>query len=93
MVSSEERLSDFIDRLNEERKPAENEYTTESEELKDLFSAVKLVRTLKEPAMPEAGFERRLIGYVTEKRRRKAGKTRKAGCEWPSWPRRPPSSS
>lgn len=78
MVSSEERLSDFIDRLNEERKPAENEYTTESEELKDLFSAVKLVRTLKEPAMPEAGFERRLIGYVTEKLAPKSRKNKKS---------------
>lgn len=61
MTSNEIKLSDFIDRLNAERKPDEDEHTTDSPELKELYRTVKRVRTLREPALPESDFSQRLV--------------------------------
>lgn len=60
MSCHEEKVSQFIDSLNEERKPAEDEYSTDSPELKVLYQTVKKVRTLKEPAMPDKDFPEKL---------------------------------
>ncbi|MFF2448202.1 outer membrane lipoprotein carrier protein LolA [Neobacillus sp. NPDC058068] len=66
MDSKEQKLSDYIDCLNAERKPDELEGYTDSENLEDLFQTVRLVRTLKEPAMPEANFQKKLTKAMEE---------------------------
>jgi outer membrane lipoprotein-sorting protein len=67
----EKIVSDFIDQLNIEKKPKEDEYTTDSDELKELFQTVKLVKSLKEPAMPGEDFPVRLVKAVEEQVSRK----------------------
>ncbi|WML38259.1 sigma-E factor regulatory protein RseB domain-containing protein [Neobacillus sp. OS1-2] len=78
MEQSERKLSNFIDRLNEEQKPDEDERSTDSEELKELFQTVRMVRSLKEPAMPTPGFQMKLTKAVEEKvSQKKPGKHKK----------------
>ncbi|MCM3570521.1 sigma-E factor regulatory protein RseB domain-containing protein [Neobacillus mesonae] len=60
MNQNEKRLSDYIDRLNDEQRPDEDEYSTDSEELRELFQTVKKVRSLKDPAMPGPEFAKKL---------------------------------
>ncbi|WP_028608550.1 LolA family protein [Paenibacillus harenae] len=61
MKDNEQKLSDYIDRLNAEQKPDEDEYSANSEELKELYRSVRLVRSLKEPAMPGTDFHKNLV--------------------------------
>ncbi|MFC5601752.1 outer membrane lipoprotein-sorting protein [Sporosarcina koreensis] len=74
MRNDEKRLSEFIDRLNAERKP--DALSEENGELEELYSTAKLVRSLKEPEMPDSDFEERLIGSVSEHWRKKAPRKR-----------------
>lgn len=60
MNNKEKRLSDYIDSLNEERKPVAHEGGTTSPEMEELFETVRLVRSLKEPSMPERQYSERL---------------------------------
>lgn len=60
----ERQISDYIDSLNAERKAEE---PTNSEELAKLMTTVRLVRTLKEPEMPDSGYPQRLAQAVTQK--------------------------
>lgn len=64
MRNDEQKLSDYIDRLNKEKKPDEDEQSTETEELKELYQTVRLVRSLKEPAMPGADFKKKLVHSI-----------------------------
>lgn len=64
MKNDEEKLSEFIDRLNAERKP--DAFSEEDEGLDELYSTAKLVRSLKEPEMPNSGFEEELISTLTK---------------------------
>lgn len=61
----EKRISEYIDDLNAERKPEKNQGTAETPELEQLKAAVRLVRTLREPAMPEPGYPQRLAKAVS----------------------------
>ncbi len=79
MSCNEEKLSRFIDSLNQERRPAEDEYSTDSPELKELYQTVKRVRTLKEPAMPDKDFPVKLARMV--KKETTVNKKRKR--KWP----------
>jgi len=56
----ERKLSDYIDRLNAEKKPDEHNHPSESDELEELFQTVRKVRSLRDPAMPEPNFQKKL---------------------------------
>ena len=66
MNEQAQRISDYIDSLNEGKKPQEDERSAESEELRTLYRTVRLVRSLREPSMPDAGFPQRLAHAVIE---------------------------
>jgi len=58
MNDNEKKLSDFIDSLNNEKTP---DIKTDSEELDGLYKAVRQVKSLKEPAMPDEYFLHRIM--------------------------------
>lgn len=60
----EEKLSQYIDQLNEEKKPAEHSETIDSEEYEELLETVKLVRSLKEPEYPGEDYPKRLTASL-----------------------------
>lgn len=62
MNNNLKKLSAYIDSLNNEKKPDIN---TDSEELNELYAAVRQVKSLKQPVMPDKDFERRLIQNLT----------------------------
>ncbi|HHU64178.1 MAG TPA: hypothetical protein GXZ32_08280 [Clostridiales bacterium] len=64
MGFKENKISDYIDKLNAEQKPKEHERPTHSPETDKLLDTVRLVRSLKEPALPEAGYPKRLARAV-----------------------------
>lgn len=67
MDKNEQKLSDFIDRLNAEKKPDDHENSTDSEELKELFHTVIQIRSLKEPTMPGPDYQKKLTHSVKNK--------------------------
>ncbi|OPX84129.1 MAG: hypothetical protein A4E53_03904 [Pelotomaculum sp. PtaB.Bin104] len=67
MNEPERRLSDYIDALNAEQEPEENQAGAIAPELEKLMATVKLVRTLKEPDLPALGYPERLAKAVTVK--------------------------
>lgn len=67
MNNDERKISDYIDKLNREQKPDEHDVRTDSDELEKLCAAARKVRSLREPAMPEADFPKKLARTVTDK--------------------------
>lgn len=63
--NAEEKLSAYIDALNCGQEPA-IDFTCD-QELKELLAAARLVRTLREPALPEKGYPQRLAQAVADK--------------------------
>lgn len=57
MNDNEKKLSDFIDSLNDEKRPNTK---TDSEELDSLYDVVRQVKSLKEPIMPDKDFSHRI---------------------------------
>lgn len=71
MDRDERKLSEFIDDLNAEKKPEGHgsiaqENTEDTPELEKLFAAARLVRSLKEPAMPDNDYPERLARNVAD---------------------------
>jgi len=64
--NTEEKVSDYIDALNNEQK-SEIIGTTDDQELEKLMATVRLVRTLREPTLPEEGYPHRLAQAVSDK--------------------------
>ncbi|MGI6778903.1 MAG: LolA family protein [Acetivibrionales bacterium] len=64
MGYNEKRLSYYIDKLNAEQKPEEHEYSTGSPELTELFETVRLVRSLKEPVLPNDNYPKEIAQKV-----------------------------
>ncbi|MFX4262782.1 LolA family protein [Pelotomaculum propionicicum] len=64
MNNPEERLSAYIDALNEERDPEKRLGSADNPGLEKLQSAARLVRSLKEPALPAPGYPERLAKAV-----------------------------
>ena len=64
MINNIKRISDYIDRLNIEQQPLEHENMHSSRRFKMLSKTVRLVRTLKEPTLPEDGFPKRLAASI-----------------------------
>lgn len=66
----EKKLTEYIDSLNKEQKPIAHSKEEEAE-LNELFQTVRLVRSLKEPAMPDKSFSKNLIKKITHKAAKK----------------------
>lgn len=79
MNSKEEKLSVYIDSLNEEKKPKEHGSEIESEEMEELFKTVRLVRSLKEPDLPKGFYAQNLTDNISRQllKERKATKPRR----------------
>jgi outer membrane lipoprotein-sorting protein len=78
------KLSKYIDTLNEERKPKEHENKKESPEMEELFETVRQVRSLKDPKLPEEDYAEKLTtvvksGQSKKKTKRTSKRTRYVG--------------
>lgn len=71
MKDPESKLSDYIDDLNAEREPEKRRGTADNPELAKLLATARLVRTLKEPALPDSGYPQRLAKAVAGRLRRR----------------------
>jgi outer membrane lipoprotein-sorting protein len=79
----EEQLSDYIDALNKEQE-LEFAETANDRELEKLLVTARLVRTLKEPTLPEEGYPQRLAQAVAGKmQKEKQASSRKLGKSAP----------
>lgn len=67
MDSKESKLSSYIDSLNNERKPKEHGSEIETEEMEELFAAVRKVRSLKEPGMPSGDYPGNLAANINKR--------------------------
>ena len=67
MNSDEKKISDYIDKLNSEQKPDEHYNQAVSAELEKIYQAVRKVRSLREPSMPDADFPGKLARTVENK--------------------------
>lgn len=65
MDTPENRLSDYIDALNVERDPEKHRGSADTPELAKLLAAVRLVRSLREPVLPDPGYPQRLSQAVS----------------------------
>jgi len=70
--SREERLSDYIDALNDGREP-EREALKQDPELKRLVETVQRIRALKEPVLPGEGYPRKLAEGVAREMQQERG--------------------
>lgn len=64
MSNNETKISEYIDRLNAGKIPEEHDKAGVSPELDKLQEAVRMVRSLKEPEMPENDFPKRLANHI-----------------------------
>jgi len=64
IIMIEQKISDYIDKLNAEQKPSEHENPPDSAEFMKLSGTVRLVRTMKNPELPNADFPGRLASNV-----------------------------
>jgi outer membrane lipoprotein-sorting protein len=60
MNDKEKKLSDYIDSLNDERKPDEHGSELETQEMEEIFETVRLLKSLKEPNIPDKGYYKKL---------------------------------
>ena len=71
MDNSQKKLSNYIDKLNAEKKPKEHSNTNESIEFIELMNTVRLVHSLKAAKMPNADYPNKIAvtlrGDVTNK--------------------------
>ncbi|WP_342507504.1 sigma-E factor regulatory protein RseB domain-containing protein [Sporosarcina sp. FSL K6-2383] len=79
MSKHEQQLSEYIDRLNAEQKPIEHDTISESVEIEELYSTVKRIRSLKEPAEPNSDYEKMLVQQVENELSRQKRLPRKKG--------------
>jgi len=78
MYDNEKKLSEYIDMLNSEKKPREHVNPSDSAELEKLFGTVRLVRSLKEPALPPADYPKKMAHNVASLLQKKAAKGTKS---------------
>lgn len=64
MDNNERKLSQYIDKLNAEQKPEQHGEAEECPELERLYDTVRMVRGLKEPDLPQAGYPKKLAGRI-----------------------------
>lgn len=66
-MNDNEKLSNYIDRLNNEKKPMEHGSEKETAEMDELFETVRLVRSLKEVNIPKDNYSDRLTRNIIKK--------------------------
>jgi len=71
MNDNHKKLSDYIDDLNAEQKPSAHGNPTNNEELNELYETVRKIRSLKEPCMPQTGYEKTLVNSIKKNRPKK----------------------
>lgn len=64
MINTEKKISDYIDKLNDGQKPAEHDHSINTPEMEKLMDTVRLIRRMKEPDLPDAGYSKRLAKNV-----------------------------
>lgn len=64
MSNKERNLSEYIDSLNEEKKPKEHGLTDSTPEMDELFETVRRVRSMKEPVLPDGDYPKKLAQNV-----------------------------
>jgi|GEM_PF-148523 len=64
MNNNEKAISDYIDKLNSEKKPREHELADNSTEMEKLMETVRQVRSLREPVLPQNGYVKSLAEKV-----------------------------
>lgn len=67
MDDNKQKLSNYIDCLNAEKRPKEHQNPTDSPELEELFQTVRQLRSLKEPTMPNPNFPKKLSQSLASK--------------------------
>ncbi len=65
MNTPEDRLSNYIDALNEEHDPEKHLGSPDTPELVRLLATTRLIRSLREPALPDPGYPGRLTEAVS----------------------------
>ncbi len=65
------KLSQYIDRLNEEKKPDEHSKPSRVTEYEELMDTVRMVRSLKEPIYPEDNFADKIASMLEKENRKK----------------------
>lgn len=80
MSNDEKILSDYIDNLNEEKMPKEHGFSEASPDQEKLFETVRLVRSLREPALPDHDFPKKLAQNAAKQlgRERSVKRTKRA---------------
>ncbi|MGB4461591.1 MAG: hypothetical protein WBI77_04215, partial [Tepidanaerobacteraceae bacterium] len=79
----EERLSDYIDALNIESEPKIEEAENDRE-LEKLIETVHLVRSMKEPTMPDEAYPKRLGKTVADEIQKERHRTFRKPAKSPS---------
>lgn len=64
MSKYEKDLSEYIDTLNDEKKPIEHEKVVKSTELQELMDTVRLVKSLKEPVLPDVSYPQKIAREI-----------------------------
>lgn len=64
MRNQEKKISSYIDRLNNERKPGEHNLYELDSEYEELMETVRLVKSLKEPEFPKEEFQEKLAASL-----------------------------
>ncbi len=64
----DKKLSEYIDQLNKEGMPKEHRSSVRENEYDRMTDTVRRVKSLKEPVMPDNGFEERLVSSVRKRR-------------------------
>jgi len=67
MNKDAKKLSAFIDSLNNEKEPV---IRADSEELNRLYAAVRQIKSLKPPVMPDYDFSNKIVQNITEKKKK-----------------------
>ncbi len=80
MERKESIVSEYIDALNKEAAPGKTGNGVNDQELEQIFSAVRAVKSLKEPALPDSGFAQGLAEKLTTRiqERERSGTVRNA---------------
>lgn len=78
MSDKEKKISDYIDTLNEEKKPIEHGSEIETQEMEEIFETIRMVKSLKEPSLPDGGYDKKLADSIkSELNYKRSNKSRK----------------
>lgn len=78
---NENKVSSYIDSLNEERKPKEHGNEIESEDIEEILETIRLVRGLKQPSLPDHKYSESLTAKLNNHLFKEKA-TRRSGRRW-----------